>query len=286
MSKRKSIIHLTGVFLKDCIELNLSEDEFDRVIEPTYDMVIETAEPVDECDDQDESETEQEPELKLAWPSKKINKRNESDDEEEQNEPNEPLELNEPSDIFDNLPDLYKKDAPENEAESSQEFDTILPWFHNPKQWVKSTNLMCWRCGLVCNEHPWFIPLTKAKKLVPAGEEICDDMSDAALLASSKKCQEITVIKPYGVFCRAWCAMARINQENDKRITNKWQSIMLLREVYFMFTGHRVNNIPDAYYPKEIMIQYCGSKDGVTPEQYRQMNDSKALECLSASGAK
>lgn len=182
------------------------------------------------------------------------------------------------------LPNLYC--GQEDNGCLNTEYDTMLNWFYNPAQWTKSTNLSCWRCGLICREHPWFIPLTKTKKLVAVStdgsEEIIDDIdsSDAALLTSSRKCKEITVYKPYGVFCTPWCVMAKLNREIDPKIINKWQCIELLKEIYKMYYGKVPTNIPECYYPKEMMIQYCGSSNGITPELYRQMNHQKAMEHL------
>lgn len=190
----------------------------------------------------------------------------------------------------DEIPDLYNNENIDNYQllyDSTKTFNPLPNWFYNPKQWVKSTNLICWRCGLTCYEHPWFIPLTKIKKLIPIDlqdeliiEDKFVDCSDAALINSKQKYKEIIVFKPYGVFCSPWCAMSRINKENDPKIINKWQTAGLLREVYKIFTGKTVKTIPEAYYPKEIMEHYCGNKDGVTPHEYRQMNNTKAYEMM------
>lgn len=182
------------------------------------------------------------------------------------------------------LPDLYFTEPVGTIEVVSKEFDTIPNWFYNPDQWMKSTNLTCWWCGLVCQNHPWFIPLTKTKKLISDDgkyKESDFDMSDASLLASSKKCKEISVYKPYGIFCTPWCVMAKLNKEYDPRITNKWQCISLLKEIYKMYTKKDIDSIPEAFYPKEIMIQYCGSKNGVTPKEYRKMNYQKAIEHIN-----
>ena len=169
--------------------------------------------------------------------------------------------------------------------ETTSEYDSPLLWFYNPEQWMKSTNCLCWWCTLPCQEIPWFIPLTKTKKLVPDGTiaEINEnlDSNDNSLISSSKKCKEISVMKPYGVFCSPGCASAKLNREINPRITNKWQSMELLVEVYKMYNKNQdIRSIPEAYYPKEIMIQYAGSKSGVTPNIYRQMNQKKFQEAI------
>jgi hypothetical protein len=249
MSKKKSVVFLSNIFLSDCIELISDDDYIDDL-----DDLVESSEEIEEIENIENIESI---------------------------ENIEPIENEE-------LPNLYNETQiikSTYEGESTY-YDTLPNWFYNPKQWAKSTNLLCWRCGLVCNEHPWFVPLTKTKKLVPIenGEIVIDtkfiDRSDAALMNSNKKCKEISVMKPYGIFCSPWCVMSRIKHEEDPRIVNKWQSITLLLEVFKMYTNKTVTSIPTAYYPKEIMIQYVGTKEGITPAEYRNLNREKAMESL------
>lgn len=239
----RGVLFLANVFLSDCVEL---EDE--EIVEPVKVEVKEDNE-VDFVEVHSEEENN-ENENETEYIEYKI---------EEQNI------------------DLY--------ADVTNEYDSQLLWFYSPEQWMKSTNCLCWWCGLPCQEIPWFIPLTKIKKLVPDGtiREINEhlDYNDGALISSPKKCKEISVMKPYGVFCTPGCAAAKLNREINPRITNKWQSMELLVEVYKMYNPNKkINTIPEAYYPKEIMIQYVGSKTGVTPNIYRQMNQKKFMEAL------
>lgn len=252
---KHNVIFLSNIFIADCVELCSDEEE-------SIDLVVDHLGGVGELAGGDED--------------------------------GDSVNSQEIEEMEDDLPNLYKNaeldDLPKTtkfiDYSAPIEFDTLPNWFYNPQQWAKSTNLLCWRCNIVCHEHPWFIPLTKTRKLVPDTDDIIIedkfiDESDAAILNSNKKCKEITVIKPYGVFCSPWCVMSRINRENDPKIINKWQSINLLLDVYYMYTGSRVNSLPESYYPKEIMIQYAGSKEGVTPVEYRKMNTARAQESLN-----
>jgi hypothetical protein len=255
----RGILFLANVFLSDCTEL-IEENLIDTIYTEENTVVTEST-VADKTDVQLNAfeEEEQFEELNTFDTLDEIKKNGNCKDEE------------------DNNIDLY--------GEVSQEYDSQLLWFYNPEQWTKSTNCLCWWCGLPCQEVPWFIPLTKTKKLVPDGtiREINEhlDCNDGALISSSKKCKEISVMKPYGIFCTPWCAAAKLNREINPRITNKWQSMALLIEVYKMYHNKQVHTIPEAYYPKEIMIQYCGSKNGVNPTTYRQMNHKKAMEALN-----
>jgi len=264
MSKR-NIIFLSNIFISDCVEICSDDDESDG---PDFNQSTQINANKSQSQDQDQTQNQI------------INSQVLDQELEEMEE--------------DELPNLYKMNEMDEMPKPTKfidyslpvEFDTLPNWFYNPQQWVKSTNLLCWKCNIVCHEHPWFIPLTKARKLVPDTDDVIIedkfiDESDAAILNSNKKCKEITVIKPYGVFCSPWCVMSRIKYENDPKVINKWQSISLLLDVYYMYTGVRLNSIPEAYYPKEIMIQYAGSKEGVTPVEYRRMNTIKAQESLN-----
>lgn len=184
------------------------------------------------------------------------------------------------------LPNLYDHDSTRyrDVVGYIEQYDTMPKWFIDVNTWPRSANLGCWNCDCKIRGFPWFIPLTEMRKCVPYdhGRDFnMNSVSDAALLNlnSNKRYKEVEVMKPHGCFCTAFCAKRYLNRTNDEKIINQWQSNKLLKKLYRMVTGKSIEDIPEAL-DKTVMIQYCGSKDGITSEEYRIRNEARAEEYL------
>jgi hypothetical protein len=182
----------------------------------------------------------------------------------------------------------------EEESEISQtrdecieEYDNLPEYFTNINSWPKSINSLCWSCALKIYSIPWFIPVGKMKKSVPAycedidfqeidnNSNIFDNVSDfqefPEVYQPPSRTKEIHVLIPYGRFCTPYCAQRYINRIKDPKIKNIWEASELLKHLYEKISGKPVQYIPEADDPT-IMMQFCGPK-GITAKEYRERNE-------------
>lgn len=115
--------------------------------------------------------------------------------------------------------------------------------FTNLQNWPTSCNLKCWICDRMFNTRPLFAPIDPH----PDGSYGVD-----------------------GVF-GDWPCVARYIE--DHHGDNKYVYNALLLDLYYKFTGVRIEKIPLGY-RKTIMKQYCG-ESGVSLTQFDEM--TKAL---------
>ncbi|QJX71563.1 hypothetical protein F-LCD7_0314 [Faustovirus] len=119
--------------------------------------------------------------------------------------------------------------------------------FTNLQSWPTSCNLKCWSCDRMFNTRPLFAPR--------------DPQPDGSYA-------------PDGVF-GDWPCVARYIEDyhpEDKYVYNA-----LLLEVYYIFTGIRVEKIPLGY-RKTIMKQYCG-ESGVSLTEFDEMTKALMKNC-------
>jgi hypothetical protein len=125
-------------------------------------------------------------------------------------------------------------------ASSPVEIYKSLPErFVSLAQWPHSCNLKCWHCDRMFNTRPLFIP-----------DEPWADGSFGVK----------------GVF-GDWPCMARFINDNYPEQKYVYNSLML--QLYYIFTGIRIEKIPLAP-PKTIMKQYCG-ESGVSLSEYDEI---------------
>lgn len=167
------------------------------------------------------------------------------------------------------------------------EYDELPSVFISFEQWVKSTSLQCLACALVVPEVPWFIPVSWKQQLVyrdSSGMLVpLDSMETSAML----KTVECDVYKPHGPFCTPLCAKRYLNRVRDPKIINAWESSQILDRIinrYYDLRPDRVD-LPEAE-DKAVMIQYCGTKRGITPQAFRETNAAKLAEFLRQSKKK
>lgn len=115
------------------------------------------------------------------------------------------------------------------------------------QNWPTSCNLKCWSCDRMFNTRPLFAPR--------------DPHPDGSYA-------------PEGVF-GDWPCVARYiedNHPNEKYVYNA-----LLLDLYYIFTGSRVEKIPLGY-KKTIMKQYCG-ESGVSLTEFDEMTKALMKNC-------
>lgn len=130
--------------------------------------------------------------------------------------------------------------VPNTYQNSQNEIYRSLPdRFISLAQWPQSCNLKCWHCDRMFNTRPLFIP--------------DDPLADGSYGVK-------------GVF-GDWPCMARFI--NDNYPDQKYVYNALMLQLYFIFTGIRIEKIPLAP-PKTIMKQYCG-ESGISLSEYDEL---------------
>lgn len=107
--------------------------------------------------------------------------------------------------------------------ETQQSYDIIPKVFTSLDSWPKSTNIKCWFCTLTFSTRPVFVPGRDIKQV-------------------------------NGNFCWFNCAAAWINLQPENV---QWEMREQLKELYYIFTGKRVNVILPAHAKTE-MKEYGG----------------------------
>jgi hypothetical protein len=239
--KKSYILFLAGVFPEDCPD----EDDF---LHPEENLITTSYKEAENNDSEsdDESATHESVEHESVF---------DNSTNEHENFANAANADQKDTD----LPNLF--DGPDH---SIIEYDEIPDYFTGVDTWPKATNLLCWSCCISIPSMPWFVPISKVKKVI----SVSDDDEDL-----SYNTKEISAFKPHGYFCFPSCVKRYIRRVDDPKIRNKDESIRLLNMVYKEITGKDVLDIPEAE-DKNIMMQYCGPK-GVSLQQFREMNRNK-----------
>jgi hypothetical protein len=189
----------------------------------------------------------------------------------------------EPSELFTNdfsssddepLPQFYECD---NKNFTGDEYDELPKYFIDIAHWPKSVNLLCWSCSNLPLGAPWFVPITKFRKTLFATSDAPDaeylDTQNIADTENITRIREMKALKPHGCFCDEFCVKRYIMRVNDPKIVNKWEVIALLNDEYYLFTGKRAIEIPEADDPM-IQMRYAGPS-GISPQEYRLRNSKK-----------
>lgn len=165
------------------------------------------------------------------------------------------------------------------------EYDTMPNMYINKELWLQTTNLHCWTCSEVPKGMPITIPIQKTKITVPDNVKMCEildltEISDSEVLMnkSEKNVKEVFIQKPNGIFCCIQCAGWYLNTVNDKNILNKWQSVELLKDLYFDWTGISLIDIPGAA-DFTCMKKYKGPT-GVSRQEYDIINEQILSEYI------
>lgn len=167
------------------------------------------------------------------------------------------------------------------------EYDELPPIFIDFNQWAKSTNLHCLACTLVVPDLPWFIPISWKQQLVYRDANGVYYPLDSIEPSASLKTVECDVFKPHAPFCTPLCAKRYLNRVRDPKITNAWESGQMLDRIvnrYYDLRPDRID-LPEAD-DKSTMIQFSGTRRGITPQAFREINDKKLQEFLRQSKKK
>jgi len=151
--------------------------------------------------------------------------------------------------------------------------DDVKQFFISKEKWITKTNLLCWHCTNSFNGAPWFIPLQINKKLVTGDSGFCSEFSDYEILSSQDDIREIKIYVVFGNFCGPCCAKSYLEYSKDPELSNKWQCNELLKELFFIFYGIKIVEIPTAENPRR-QRKFCGTI-GITEQQYFEINEKK-----------
>lgn len=150
------------------------------------------------------------------------------------------------SDSMDLYDDQYNNIDIIEEMQSSFIINESIPtYFYNIETWSDRTTLRCWYCCGKCPGKPWSMPLN--------------------IMLDNNKNQYMEV---KGIFCYAPCVLSYIYKVNLEH--NKDDSILLLKYMYYLFTGRKVNHIPHAVSPYKKQI-FMGD-NGISEYDYYIMN--------------
>lgn len=119
---------------------------------------------------------------------------------------------------------------PDNSNDTKYNIFTQLPKeFTTLEKWPKTCNLRCLYCDCAIDGRPIFIPrsVTRKKK------------------KSKGKYINVTIKSVYGVFHHFSCAMKYINYM-DLNNDNKFDTIEMLKDLHYDFTGKKIKYIPPA----------------------------------------
>ena len=132
------------------------------------------------------------------------------------------------------------------EMQSSFIINESIPlYFYDVNTWPDRTSMRCWYCCGRCPGKPWAMPIN--------------------IMETEDKNNYMEV---RGIFCYAPCVLSYIYKINLEH--NKDDSITLLKYMYYLFTGKRVNHIPNAVSPYKKQI-FIGS-NGISEYDYYIMN--------------
>jgi hypothetical protein len=134
----------------------------------------------------------------------------------------------------------YSENIPEKNAKI---YDKIPENFRGMEKWPTKTNLKCWNCDRNFETAPKFIPTNMYK----AGSEISSGV--------------------LGNFCSFSCTVSEtIRRFQDKE--ELWQHLSFIKELYFTFTGKKVEIISPGIEKTE-MKQYGGD---LSSREFREKN--------------
>jgi hypothetical protein len=199
-----------------------------------------------------------------------------SDDES----PNLFIDQSTPSDAEFQL--LNSFEDPMGELGTPGDYDDLPEYFVNVRHWPKSTNRICWLCTLKIPGPPWFIPTAMTRKILrdiypevyPTDPADATDSTD-----STDPTDEVTAYQTHGCYCGPLCVRRYLNRVKDQHITNSWECLKLLYLVASEIFGYEISEIPEAEDPT-VMIQFCGSQRGITPQEYRLRNELRLAVVL------
>ena len=132
-------------------------------------------------------------------------------------------------------------------------YEKIPLVFTGIETWLKSTNLLCWVCNRSFKGRPWFEPLSIDPLCKGKVGIFLDSMQVKNQIKKDNFCINIR-----GNFCSPNCVMRHIIT-NTKDMSDRLNKIFMLKFVYELFTGIKINNIHPSP-PHTEMIQYGGSK--------------------------
>ncbi len=136
--------------------------------------------------------------------------------------------------------------APDNlsiERATQEPVYTEIPKkFTSVAEWPTYSNLKCWKCNLLPESYPKFVPTNP--EVDKDGRDICD---------------------PRGNFCEWNCVVRYIKKEYDKEEQPDLLKAVCLFESKFSGV-YKAVIMPSP--PPTIMSDYCG-KNGITAKQYR-----------------
>jgi hypothetical protein len=130
-------------------------------------------------------------------------------------------------------------------------YDRIPMVFTGLDTHPKSTNILCWNCNRTFKTRPWFEPLSidfvssgVVGEIVKAADLNRDALSGAYNITCS------------GNFCGPYCVRRWIDTYT-KNMADRLNKISMLKFVYEIFMGRKVDDIPAA--PRHIdQVQYGG----------------------------
>ncbi len=172
------------------------------------------------------------------------------------------------------LPDVYKSDCATIEDMFQEKimlsidnnfnsivYDKIPTMFTTLDNWPKSTTLQCWRCTRTFKNKPWFEPISIEPSIESSNGKLSVDNVKRKLL-----------IKPNGNFCSANCVQGYI-EKNTKKLSERQNKEDMLKFVYEIFTGSKINIIKPSPEHTEL-IQYGGKMSNL---QYDQQIDNSQI---------
>jgi hypothetical protein len=164
------------------------------------------------------------------------------------------------------------------DSDRDEQYDEIPAYYSGINTWIKSTNIHCISCSNKIQGMPLFIPLSWHSRLVakPANTDIDTDASELDPLNNYQLNEtqvEQKVMKVHFLTCNERCAERYINKVKDAKITDKWQSLQLLKEVVQDMKKIKITEIQEGL-DKNLMMQYCGPS-GISVQRFRELNESK-----------
>jgi hypothetical protein len=182
-----------------------------------------------------------------------------------------------------NISDLYSKFIHVDPALGNNkiDYDELPEFFIDVDRWPKKCNLLCRSCKNTPRDMPWPIIISKIKMLVSIGEggqiyfknsELDNEECDIDTFRQ-KELKEIKVHEYVGMFCHPFCARYYIDNVNDAKITNKWEAIHFLVNLYNQVNHTSFDDIPLSEDPM-LQMQFSG-KNGITSHQFICGNELK-----------
>lgn len=158
---------------------------------------------------------------------------------------------------------------------SVQQYDDVPEYYVGRSTWMKSTNNLCIMCSNKIQGVPMFIPISWHRRVVqPDVQADDDDLYLNPVHVNKTIEQKALKIHKRVLTCNERCSKRYIVCVRDDEITDKWQSLQLLRWLVKDMKGYDPGEIREAL-DKSIMEQYCGPTKGISSQKFNELNMQK-----------